>query len=466
MKKFALLILLSFIEIIFAQDTQYWSEQYGTKSFYLGGAVIGSKLDLSATYYNPGALALMENPEIITGAKSFSLTNFKFKDGAGKNYDFKSLRGDAPPDLFAGLFTFGSTPQDRLVYSIIVRKRIHFRVSSSADDLRDITTAEPGNDKYFGMTQIVWDVNETWVGLTYSKILNKNIGLGITQYFSYFSVYSNLDINSQALLEDHSIISTHLERFIDTYNIKTLSKLGIFFDYKPLTMGLTATLPSINIFGSGKYLNNNFHTEQNNPNNTNYMDSYYFKDIKTYYPSSWTIGAGIAYDLGKSNIHFSIEWFAPVKPFSHMDIPPITNKTTGELEDIRLMQEYKSVTNAGIGWQHIFNSHFSLFGGATTNFTANPPGSINDISLSIWDIYQFTAGTVFTYKRIKMNTGIRYAFGNEGAEQIINYPTASTKNYLIGNRVMSNISYKSLKLVIGFSFILYNDNHEKPNKRG
>jgi hypothetical protein len=460
MKKIILIIVLLFLQPTFAQDTQYWTEQYGTKSFYLGGAVIGSMLDLSATFYNPGAIAMMENPEILTGSKSLTLTSFKFKDGAGKGYNLESLRGDAPPDLFAGLFTFGHSPQDRLVYSIIVRKRIHFRVSSSADDLRDITTGGVGNDKYFGMTQIVWDVNETWIGLTYSKILSKNIGLGITQYISYFSLYSNYDINSQALMENNLVVSTHLDQFVDSYNIKTLSKLGLFFDYSPLTAGLTITIPSINIFGFGKYYSNNLSINQDN-HKKDYMDSYYFEDLKTRYPSSWTIGIGTSYDLGSSKIHFSVEWFAAVKPFNHMNIPNITNKTTGKDENISLTQEYKSVTNAGIGWQHIFNNHFSLFGGATTNFTTTPPGSIKDISLSNWNIYQMTAGTVFTYKRIKMNTGIRYSFGKENAKQLINYPTVSTKNALLGERIISNISYKSLKLVIGFSFRLYLEENKK-----
>ena len=37
------------------QDSHYWTNQYGTRATLLGGAVIGSVLDLSGTYYNPGA---------------------------------------------------------------------------------------------------------------------------------------------------------------------------------------------------------------------------------------------------------------------------------------------------------------------------------------------------------------------------------------------------------------------------
>jgi len=468
MKKLLILIILTLSSTGFSQDTQYWSQQYGTKSFYLGGAVIGSFLDLSASYYNPGALALMKNPEFLTGAKSFSLTRFRFKDGAGKGHDFKALRGDAPPDLFAGLFTFGKAPQDRLVYSFLIRKRIKFRVYSSADDLRNIENAGLGNDKYFGITQIEWDVNETWIGLTYSKLLSKNIGLGLTQYFSYFGLYTKYNINSQALTENASMPVTQLGNFINSYNVKTLSKIGLFLDYSPLKLGFTTTLPSINLFGYGDYYSNDTYAQQDITGagtTGNYMDVYFIEDAKSYYPSSWTLGAGFSYAFQKSQIHFSVEWFAPVKPFNHLNLPDIVNKTTGETEQVSLMQEYKSVTNFGIGWQHIFNNHFSLFGGATTNFTATPQGSISNISLSEWDIYQLTVGTVFSYKWIKMNTGIKYAFGKEESKQLINYPTASLKNLLLGERIISNIDYKELKVVIGFSLRLFSNEKNSESKK-
>jgi len=51
-------LLLNFVIIVLqvsstAQENNYWSIQYGTRSTLLGGAVIGSVSDLSATFYNP-----------------------------------------------------------------------------------------------------------------------------------------------------------------------------------------------------------------------------------------------------------------------------------------------------------------------------------------------------------------------------------------------------------------------------
>ena len=52
----------SSIKDVSAQDTHYWTQQYGTQGELLLGTVVGSLIDLSAMYYNPGALALHMTP--------------------------------------------------------------------------------------------------------------------------------------------------------------------------------------------------------------------------------------------------------------------------------------------------------------------------------------------------------------------------------------------------------------------
>ena len=65
-----------------AQDTHYWNLQYGTSSNLLGGAVIGSVLDMAATYYNPAALALFPTPKILLSGKVYQLNEITLNNGA------------------------------------------------------------------------------------------------------------------------------------------------------------------------------------------------------------------------------------------------------------------------------------------------------------------------------------------------------------------------------------------------
>jgi hypothetical protein len=54
-----------------AQDNNYWSLQYGPVAELLGGVVVGSAIDLSSTYYNPGGLALADDPAFLLSLNSF-----------------------------------------------------------------------------------------------------------------------------------------------------------------------------------------------------------------------------------------------------------------------------------------------------------------------------------------------------------------------------------------------------------
>jgi hypothetical protein len=63
-----------------AQDSQYWAQRYGTSSRLLGGVVTGSVQDLSAGYYNPGAIALVDGAKFILSAKVFQLQVLKVDD--------------------------------------------------------------------------------------------------------------------------------------------------------------------------------------------------------------------------------------------------------------------------------------------------------------------------------------------------------------------------------------------------
>ena len=65
------------------QDTHYWTEQYGARSMLLSGSVIGSVNDMSAVFYNPGALGYLIKPELVLSASAYQIRQLKVKDGGG-----------------------------------------------------------------------------------------------------------------------------------------------------------------------------------------------------------------------------------------------------------------------------------------------------------------------------------------------------------------------------------------------
>ncbi|MEJ2721922.1 MAG: hypothetical protein P8181_12410, partial [bacterium] len=85
-----------------AQDTHYWNNQYGPRAMLLSGAVIGSIQDMSATYYNPGALGYVKEPELLLSANVYQSSTLKIEDGAGKGVDLETSSFSPLPNMLAG----------------------------------------------------------------------------------------------------------------------------------------------------------------------------------------------------------------------------------------------------------------------------------------------------------------------------------------------------------------------------
>ena len=85
-----------------AQDAHYWTLQYGPKPSLLGGAVIGSVNDVSATYYNPGALARAENLSFAISMNVFEVNGVVLKDGGGDGVNLGRATTGLRPSMIAG----------------------------------------------------------------------------------------------------------------------------------------------------------------------------------------------------------------------------------------------------------------------------------------------------------------------------------------------------------------------------
>jgi hypothetical protein len=116
---FVLLIIWQSVGI--AQGVFYWSQNYGTTSNLLGGLVIGSVRDVTATYYNPGYLGLSD-PELIIGSKIYEYNDYDVDIEIFENIDLSSSQFAASPSFVAGSFGSDSSSVHKLFYSFLVRQ--------------------------------------------------------------------------------------------------------------------------------------------------------------------------------------------------------------------------------------------------------------------------------------------------------------------------------------------------------
>ena len=164
-----------------AQDAHYWTNQFGNQARLLGGAVIGSAADLSAVYYNPGALALVESPELLLAGNVFEISNINVQstitDEQGASYWSARLS----PSLFAG--EIGSKAGgNRFAYSFLTRDsaklRIDDRLAVSGDDF-----AVPNLDFVSADHRLDTELNEYWFGGTWARPIDERTGIGVSTFF-------------------------------------------------------------------------------------------------------------------------------------------------------------------------------------------------------------------------------------------------------------------------------------------
>lgn len=104
---FFLVLFISYAAGLHGQDAQYWNFQFGAKSALLGGAVIGTVDDISAVFYNPGALALIEDPAFTVSANVFEYSTVRLVDQDNRGVDIGTNSTGVRPSLIAG--TLGRT---------------------------------------------------------------------------------------------------------------------------------------------------------------------------------------------------------------------------------------------------------------------------------------------------------------------------------------------------------------------
>jgi len=447
---FSFLIFLFTIPVL-SQDAHYWNIQYGTRSTLLGGAVIGSVSDLSATFYNPGAVALFPDQSFVLSARVYQIETISIEDGAGAGRELDYSTIVPSPSFVAFDFKFDFLGDARFALSLLSRQRMDFEFRTRLIDSLDILP-DPGKEDFAGGLSAERNFDEVWGGLTYASKLNDLIGFGVTGYVAYRSQVASRQTIIQVLPDSGDIASlTDIENYRYT-NIRALLKFGMGFNLKPLTLGLTITTPSLNIGGTGSVSTHYFlnGVDYNGDGiNDNEFDSNFQDEIPSNYKSSWAIGAGGGYRIGKFKIHLSAEWYDAVDLFSVLDTEQYISQGSGDTLTNDLSNELKSVINYGIGLDFFSNENLSISASFVTDFSARVPNTETQLVISNWNFYHISGGATFKLGKSDITLGLEYAFGSNKIKQPIDLtdPNNEKDPDLVNE---SKVTSSRIKFLIGF----------------
>jgi hypothetical protein len=421
-----------------AQDSNYWTLQYGPVAELLGGVVVGSSRDLSATYYNPGALALAKDPSLLASVESFEVVSMQAQ-ATPPVLDFHDLRLRPAPTLFAFALPRSRTGSHTLAVSALTRQNLDLRL----DNWLVVPSRQAGAEALLDQS-----LTESWFGLTWAHPAGNEVGLGLTTYVAYRGQRSRREVSGEAAATGGAAL---LVEDYDYSNYRLLWKVGVGTRRGSWDLGLTATTPGVRLFGSGtaSYTRSAVGADLGGGSGVE-VNVQHQEDLESRYDSPWSVAGGAAFHSGRSTIHATAEWFAAVDAFDALDTAPFAADPAGQSLSKRLRQQARSVTNFGLGYQHRSSERFSYYGALTTDFTFADKNDSGGHSISTWDIYHVAAGTSLMVGSVKLTLGAAYAFGSDPR-------TVSAIQVPPGGRptvgpVLLDVKYNELKFLLGFDF--------------
>lgn len=434
-----------------AQDSNYWTNIYGTRSILLSGSVIGGPIDLATIYYNPGGLALLKDPGTVLTVKAFEFANISLPDAGGRGVDLDDPRSSVLPTFVGGLVGFQFLGSDALAYSFFPRQGLRTNITGRTMEPRDVLPS-PGLENRFGEVRLEQDLDESWFGATWTKRLSDQFGVGISPYVAVRNQKTRAQAFTQALGSDSTGAANTTIRAFQYTHYRLLAKLGAAMKLDKTDLGLTLTTPGVKLLGSGEAGIDRYRLGEDVDGDgvpDNIYGVSFQQDLTSTWKSPLSIGAGARVPFGRTTLYVSGEWFDSVDRFSVLDVGTVTDVVSGQPIPFQVEQQAKSVTNGAIGLEHEFNAKFTGYASFSTDYSSAVNDGREDTSVSNWDIYLVTGGTTFKVGKSEFTLGAGYAFGNHEADVPPSLADSGAANDF-GTRI-GTVHYSSVHLIFGFS---------------
>lgn len=450
-----ILMLGGFSTGVVAQDTHYWTHQYGTRATLLGGAVIGSLLDLSATYYNPGMLPLIDKPALILGARVLEFTNIDIPNGGGDGVNLDNGNVGLAPSMLAGRFRFGWLKDNFLGYSIFSRQKFKVRMDAHLEVGREMLPSSSDLNNFVGDVRLNVKLSEVWWGLTWARKLSHNMGFGVSQYVAVRSHRGRYEALVQGLNIDGSAVLAIDDEEYRYRDWRTLWRFGLGLDFNNLTLGLSLTTPSLHLAGHGR-AGVNQTVIGKDVNGDGAAETFLANDLQDNVSSEFktpiSVGFGASYKYRRMRMHLSAEWFAAVDKFDVLDTEPFVSQSSGDTLRNDVIHAMAEVINFGIGIEQQLGKRTWVFASFSTDFSGDDSDSQSNLTLTNYDIYHIKIGTSFQSGRSEFTLGIGYAFGDSDIERLGEIAGTGDDNPIMTTANLSSVEYQQIELILGFSF--------------
>jgi hypothetical protein len=431
-----------------AQDSHYWSHQYGGRANLLTGAVVGRISDASAAYYNPAGIAGATEGEIFLGTQVVDLTNIRIETETGEETTLDSDDLGRAPSFLGGMAPLG-LGKHRFAYAVFKRQAFDMRIEGTS--LASSNVAGSVDPTLFARNTFDNNLSERWFGGTWAYPVSKTVGIGISTFLAGRQQRLEIERTAQSLLSSGS---TAIANDIDYYkygHYRILWKAGVELDLEQISFGLTVTTPGLEVYSTGERIVNRAESGIGEiDGREDYLAADFQEAVGATYKSPISAALGISMFFERRAIHVTVEAFDSIEPYSVLDLEPAFSQSTNLPIANKVVASADGVVNSAVGLEEFFSEKFRGFLSVSTDYSAAPEEGLTNLSITRWDLYHVTGGATFTFKNAQFIAGLGYSFGGENSTRIAAPPNDNLSE-ILGDIIPSEIHYRRLKVILGFS---------------
>jgi hypothetical protein len=407
------LLVLAWTAAASAQDAHYWTYGYGPVGQLTEGTLVGGVEDLSAVYYNPGALALIEEPRFVIGLTSIELATIDIPEAAGEGLDVDQVVFDIVPSMVAGHVGENRGQADHFAFAFLARHDSDWDLSYSRVE---VSGSSPDASAGFGRSR--QRLVEYWVGGSWSRRLADRFAIGVSPFFAFRAQRSRRSLTQEDLTAESSS-AAFVGRENEYNHLRLLAKAGIAWRPGRWELGANLTLPGVKLWGSGKSV---FNATAVGSTPTPVLSASVQKGLDADYRAPWSVAAGVTWRRPRGAIHTTVEWFSHVPEYAILDPEPAPVAGSSETIPLTYRGEAEGVVCYGIGLEQRLGDRLQLYAGVAHNESAYV--AARD-SFAAWDLTDVTGGFTFATRRAKVALGLGYAWGVQELTQPIVAPIES-----------------------------------------
>jgi hypothetical protein len=451
-----------------AQDTHYWTHQFGTRSALMGGAVVSGTSDNSMIFYNPAAVSFIDSISFSINANIYQVENTRIKNVLTDANDFKSFQLTSVPLLSSGQFKI-KREHLRLSYGIFSPVAYQFRGLARIEGRYPVVTEteSPGNEVYIADENLFSRLREVVIALGASYRFNEQWAVGLTNLIDVRSHNYNHATFTRYYLNDaaQTGVSTSLTQSFNYFNVRYMPKLGLAFRSPVWSWGATVTAPGIRLLGTGSVgvdiLADNIKSEA--AGRSTVVANSRQRKLKSHFKSPFSAAFGLQYQQRRSLVAISAQYFgrqgvyAILKGVEAPYVRPASAYSLINGDDlISVKTAARPVFNVAIGIEQQLNENLSLNASIRNNQSYYDGQLIRENGIkpdiTTWDIYHLVGGVTMRRERSSMSLGLAFGYGVDKNRDDPNLPQPAENNYFKNPVTRTEASYKSFGILLGYNY--------------